>query len=130
MDKVADAIIAAEARRCAAMLAGDTQALEDLIDARLQFSHATGAVDDKIVYLAKIAAGRIAYLSIDWSEQKVITLKDAALMTGRMSSIVRVEGNEKRLENRVLAVWCWQDVWRLIAFQSTPLTTGNAPVRP
>jgi hypothetical protein len=40
-----------------------------------------------------------------------------------MATIARVEGIEKTLENRVLAVWIKPSVgeWRMIAFQSTPL---------
>jgi hypothetical protein len=129
MQDVVDAVLASEARRCDAMLAGDTKVLDALIDPRLHFSHATGAVDDKTAYLAKIVAGRISYVSIDWSEQKVTALNDAALLTGRMSSLVRVEGVEKRLENRVLAVWGWDGTWRLIAFQSTPLAMAAGPAR-
>lgn len=117
------AILAAERRRCAAMLANDAAALDALIDPRLAFSHATGQVDDKTAYMAKMAAGRIDYLSIDWSEDRVIALgPDAALLTGRMTSTVRVEGVEKRLDNRVLAAWAQADgTWRIVAFQSTPL---------
>jgi ketosteroid isomerase-like protein len=103
------------------MLAGDTAALDRLLDPRLHFSHATGAVDDKDAYLKKIAAGRIGYLSIDWSEQKVALLGAVALLTGRMSTLVRVDGTEKRLENRVLSLWAQDGDWRLVAFQSTPL---------
>jgi hypothetical protein len=118
---IRDAVLEAEARRCAAMLAGDTTALERLLDPRLHFSHASGAVDDKKDYLAKIAAGRIRYVAIDWSEQKVIVLGEAALLAGRMSTLVTVDGVEKRLENRVLTVWGQSAEWRLVAFQSTPL---------
>jgi hypothetical protein len=122
-DETATAVLAAEQRRCAAMLANDAAALDALLDARLSFSHATGAVDDKAAYMAKMAAGRIDYLAIDWSEQRVIPLApEAALLTGRMTSQVRVEGVEKRLDNRVLAAWARGDGgWRIVAFQSTPL---------
>jgi hypothetical protein len=113
----------AERKRCAAMLANDAAALDAVLDPRLCFSHATGQVDDKRAYMTKMAAGRIAYLSIDWSEERVIELgPGAALVSGRMVSQVTVEGVEKRLDNRVLAAWV-QDgaAWRLAAFQSTPL---------
>ena len=117
------AILAAEQRRCAAMLANDAAALDALLDPRLAFSHATGQVDDKPAYMAKMAAGRIEYVSIDWSEDRVVPLGDqGALLTGRMTSTVRVEGVEKRLDNRVLAAWALGDgAWRIVAFQSTPL---------
>lgn len=120
---LADDIRAAERRRCAAMLANDAAALDALLDPRLSFSHATGLVDDKPAYLAKMAAGRIDYVAIGWSEERVVTLApDAALLTGRMTSDVKVEGVAKRLDNRVLAAWAHSDgAWRIVAFQSTPL---------
>jgi hypothetical protein len=120
-EDVTAAVLEAETRRCAAMLAGDASALDRLLDTRLHFSHATGALDNKEGYLAKIAAGHINYAAIDWSEQKVIALGAAAVLTGRMSTLVRVEGTEKRLENRVITIWAHDDEWRLVAFQSTPL---------
>jgi hypothetical protein len=115
------AVIEAEKHRCEAMLASDIAQLEALLDPRLHFSHATGAIDDKAAYLAKVAAGRITYRSIEWSEQTVIELGLVALLTGRMISLVRVQEIEKRLDNRVLAVWSYESSWRLVAFQSTPL---------
>ena len=120
---ITSAVLAAERVRCAAMLANDAAGLDAILDARLSFSHATGQVDDKPAYAAKMAAGRIDYLSIDWAEEVVIPLGEAAaLLIGRMTSRVRVEGVEKRLDNRVLAAWARSDdAWRLVAFQSTPL---------
>lgn len=116
-------IKAAEAARCAAMLANDNVALAALLDPRLQFHHATGAVDDKDAYMAKMAAGRIQYVGINWSEEKVIALGDnAAVLTGRMNTDVRVEGVDKALINRVTAVWSLNDgAWQMLVFQSTPM---------
>ena len=122
-DDLTPAVLAAEQRRCAAMLANDAAELDAVLDARLAFHHANGGADDKAAYLTKMAAGRIEYVSIDWSEDKVIPIADnAALLTGRMLTIVRVEGVEKRLDNRVLEGWAMSDgAWRLVAFQSTPI---------
>jgi hypothetical protein len=122
-DKVVMVVKSAEQARCAAMLANDAAGLDAVLDARLAFHHSNGAVDDKPAFLAKMAAGRIQYVSIDWSEDAVIGLApDAALLTGRMLTVVRVEGQEKRLDNRVLEGWARDgDTWRLVAFQSTPI---------
>jgi Domain of unknown function (DUF4440) len=124
-DAITTAIKAAEQRRCAAMLANDNVALAALLDPRLQFHHATGAVDDKDAYLAKMAAGRIQYVGIGWSEENVITLADnAAFLTGRMNTDVRVEGVDKALINRVTTVWSLNDgAWQMVVFQSTPMAT-------
>jgi hypothetical protein len=123
IDTFDKAVLAAEKLRCDAMLAGDIAALEPLLDPRLQFHHATGAVDDKPAYLAKMAAGRITYVAIEWSEERVIALsEDSAVLVGRMATDVRVEGSHKRLNNRVTTVWSSEaGVWRLVVFQSTPL---------
>ena len=117
------AIIAVEKRRCAAMMANDGKALDEVLDARLHFSHATGAVDDKQAFLAKMATGRIQYVGLAWSEEKVTALApDAAMLTGRMKTDVRVDGVDKPLNNRVITIWCRTGSdWRLVAFQSTPL---------
>ena len=117
-----DQLELAETRRCEAMLSDDVEALDGLLDLRLHFSHANGAVDDKARYVAKLQAGRIVYLSIDWSERAIIDLGSTAVITGRMSSRVMVDEVEKCLHNRVMAVWGWSEGWRLVAFQSTPLS--------
>jgi ketosteroid isomerase-like protein len=120
---IAGDILAAEARRCDAMRANDPERLDAILDERLHFSHATGVVDDKPTFLAKMASGRIEYTGIAWSEEKVTALgPDAALLTGRMDTDVNVEGELKALKNRVITVWSKQaGDWRLLAFQSTPL---------
>jgi ketosteroid isomerase-like protein len=112
-----------EQRRCDAMLAKDLVALDHLLEPDLYFSHATGAVDDKTAYMAKLEAGRITYSAIDWSECQVRGVgEDAALMTGRMLTTVQVDGIPKHLDNRVMSLWTRTDgTWRLSAFQSTPL---------
>jgi len=122
-ESLAAAVRAAEQQRCAAMLANDAAGLDAILDPRLQFAHATGAVDNKRDYLTKMAGGRIVYVGIDWSEEVIIELAPGiALLTGRMATDVKVEGVAKELRNRVMSVWGKTDgAWRLIAFQSTPM---------
>jgi ketosteroid isomerase-like protein len=122
-EDLAAAVRAAERKRAAAMLANDTAALDALLDARLQFCHSTGNVDDKASYMAKLATGRLHYTAIQWQDDVVTALgPDAAIIRGRMHMDVRVEGTDKHLNNRVITVWSrTEGEWRLVAFQSTPL---------
>ncbi len=122
-EDLTSAIREAEQQRCAAMVANDPAALDAILDPRLHFAHANGGVDDKGLYLTKMASGRIVYTAIDWSEDIVTPLADdVAMLTGRMETAVTVEGNAKLLKNRVISVWGRSaGKWRLIAFQSTPL---------
>ena len=120
---LAASVFAAEQRRCAAMIANNASELDAVLDPRLHFAHATGAIDRKPEYLFKMAAGRIIYHRIDWSEEVVTELAhDVAMLTGRMATAVSVEGTDKHLTNRVISIWGRSgDQWRMIAFQSTPL---------
>lgn len=120
---VTSAVLAAEKRRCDAMVANDGAVLDQLLDPSLYFSHATGFVDDKAAYLGKLAAAKIVYAAIAWSEEKVTELgPDVAMLTGRMATDVCVGGADKQLSNRTMTIWRNGDGgWRLVAFQSTPL---------
>ncbi|MDO6414533.1 nuclear transport factor 2 family protein [Sphingomonas sp. BIUV-7] len=113
----------AERLRCTAMLQKDLSQLDGLLDERLIFAHATGMVDDKCAYMAKMAAGRIDYIAIDWPEAQVIGLGAGhALLAGRMATHLRVDGTEKQLDNRVTAIWGeTAGAWRMLTFQSTPI---------
>jgi Domain of unknown function (DUF4440) len=124
MNETCKLVQAAEHQRCLAMINNDSDALDALLDVDLIFSHATGAIDSKNAYLAKLKAGRIVYRRISWSEQNCITLTDGVVLSGRMTSLVEVEGKPKELDNRVLAVWRLAGSWRLLAFQSTPLISA------
>lgn len=116
-------ILAAEKQRCDAMVANSAEALADLLDPRLHFTHSNAVVDSKDAVLSKMRAGRIVYEAAGWPEQKVTQLSaETALLTGRMVVDVAVEGNKKRLVNQVITVWSKTGgKWRLIAFQSTPV---------
>jgi len=115
-------IIELERRRCVAMCKGDLKFLESQLHADLYFCHSNGVVDDRASYLLKMSQGRIIYQSITWADQKVTLLKNGAILTGRMTSMVVVDEVAKRLDNRVMQAW--REIggeWRLFCFQSTPL---------
>ena len=119
---LAEQIKTAEQQRCNGMINGDVEQLEKLLDARLVFCHATGAIDNKEAYLKKLASGRINYQSISWSEENIIQLGLNAILIGRMATSVEVEGVSKQLDNRVTAVWTQENNhWKLVSFQSTPM---------
>jgi hypothetical protein len=107
------------------MLANDASKLDAILDPRLHFAHANGGVDDKQAYLTKMAAGRIIYEGIRWSEDVVMELgPDVAMLTGKMITNVKVDGVEKTLKNCVISIWVQTNqIWRLIAFQSTPMAS-------
>ena len=121
-DSTTDQILAREAQRCAALLAADVDALAGLLSDRLAFAHATAACEDKSSLLAKMAAGNIAYQTLEVTEQRVIDLGETALLLSRLTAAVTVGGAPRAIDNRTLSVWTREGgEWRLVAYQPTAI---------
>lgn len=114
-----------EARRYAAMIAADIPTLDALLSDRLVYTHSNATVDDKASYLAKVADRYFDYLEIAHPEEQIILHGTTALVIGRMTARVVMEGTtERHLDNRTLTVWIRDgdaDGWRVVAFQPTPI---------
>ncbi len=115
-------ILACEQARCAALLAADVAALDELLSERLVFAHATAVYEDKSSLLTKMASGNIVYNTLDISEARVVDLGDSALLVSRLTAGVTVGGQDKTIDNRTLSVWTREDgAWRLVAYQPTAI---------
>lgn len=120
---VPDLIRALEDQRYAAMIAADIPALAALLSERLVYTHSNASVDDKASYLAKVEGRYFDYLDIAHPEEQLMVHGSTALVFGRMSAHLIMEGRtERRLNNRTLAVWIEDGgQWRMAAFQPTPI---------
>jgi hypothetical protein len=115
-------IAALEDRRYAAMKAGDIDTLRGLLSERLHYSHSLGDRDTLQSYLDKVATGHFVYRHIEHRTEWVEELPGVVLIGGRMTADVIVSGQTRSIDNAFLAVWADEGgVWRLIAYQPTPL---------
>ena len=113
-------ILALEDRRCAAMTAGDADALAALLHDDLVYTHSSAAVDDKASYLDAIRSGRTRYHSIERAAERVRTYGDTALVDGTAQIEVDVDGKHKSLRLRFLDAWTrTPQGWKFVAWQST-----------
>jgi ketosteroid isomerase-like protein len=120
-----DDILAAEERRYEALLGPDLPALERSFHDRLSYAHSSGVRDTKDEYLEKIRNGYYDYHRIEHAVERVDVLGDTAVVTGRMTADLDVQGTAKTIDNLALAVWTrTDDGWQLIAYASTPLPRG------
>ena len=118
----AAAVLAAEDRRYRAMVETDLVALDQLLDDRLSYAHSSGARDTKDQYLAKVRSGYYDYLRIDHPVERVEVIGDTAMVVGRMTCDLTVQGTPKTIDNLALAVWVRTDgEWRLLAYAPTTL---------
>src|SRR5262245_5911697 len=110
-----------EDRRYAAMLAGDVEALDTLLDDDLVYTHSSGTADTKQSYLAGVRDKIWEYLTVRREDERITVRGDTALVHSRLVIDIRVRGAERPLDNRALAVWVRAGgTWRLLALHSPP----------
>ena len=118
----ADAVLAAEDLRYQALLGPDLPTLDRLFSDRLSYAHSSGVRDTKAEYLAKIERGYYDYARIDHPVERVEVAGDAAIVVGRMTADLDVDGVPKTIDNLALAVWTRAaGAWRLLAYAPTRL---------
>jgi ketosteroid isomerase-like protein len=113
-------VLAADARRFAAMVQGDLAALENLLTEDLTYTHSSGKVETRTEILESLRSGRLRYLAAEPSESAVRLHGETAIVTGRADLRVSAQGGELTLPVRFTEVWVKSSgVWKLAAWQST-----------
>jgi hypothetical protein len=116
------AVLAAEDRRYRAMLDADLATLDEVCADELSYAHSSGARDTKSEYLGKVRSRYYVYLRIDHPVERVEVVGDTAIVVGRMTADLEVEGVRKTIDNLALAVWTRvSGQWRLLAYAPTAL---------
>ena len=118
-DKDIAEIEALEDKRYAAMLAGDTVTLAELMHDELCYVHSTGGIDTKQSYIAGLTDKVFAYQKVERDDQTVRVHNDIGMVYNHMQADVMIRGNLHHLDNRLLAVWSRDGgKWRMIGLQS------------
>ena len=121
-DEDVRAVLAAEDRRYRAMLDADLTALAASCADELSYAHSNGARDTKAEYLEKVRSGYYVYHRVDHPVERVAVLGDTAVVVGRMTADLDVDGIAKTIDNLALAVWTRASGdWQLLGYAPTPL---------
>jgi hypothetical protein len=115
-------VLAAEEHRYQAMLDADLAALDRLCADALSYAHSSGVRDTKDEYLTKVRTGYYVYRRIDHPVERVEVVGDTAIVVGRMTADLDVDGVPKTIDNLALAVWTRASgSWQLLAYAPTRL---------
>lgn len=123
---VTELLTAREHERCRCVVEEDFEALRDLLSPALVHTHTRGNVDDRDSYL-RYAREVVQILALRREGLRVIVLgPDAAVMHGKQINRAQLRGQksqEVQVEAMVTQTWGREadGVWRMIAFQATPL---------
>ena len=105
-----------------AIVKSDTATLEKLLADDLVYAHATGIVDTKKSYIAKIKERRQVYKSYEQRNPVVNIYKDSAVTF----SHVRVTGTNQAgaFDDKIMLIHFWvkqNNAWRLAGHQTTKI---------
>jgi ketosteroid isomerase-like protein len=115
-------ILEADDRRYAAMRAGDTAALGELLHDSLIYTHSSGTVHDKAGFIDSMKQRSVTYLSTDRREVEVRWHDEVAVLHGHSVIEVDVRGSRRTLDLLFQSVWVQQSGrWQMAAWASTPL---------
>jgi hypothetical protein len=124
-NELLQAAVAADIQRTAALVAGDTRALDLICGDELVFGHADGSIQSKSALLASLEAGERRYFAINPGPREVRLLAEAvALVFGSAELLVGTAESSQPLKIRYLAVYRFDARlgWRLTAYQSARRT--------
>ena len=115
-------VLAAEDARYAAMIAQDFGALDRLLADDLLYTHSTAGTDSKADYIAALRSGKYRYKAARREGVTVRIHGTTAIVNGRATIDVDVEGAPRTLSNVFINVWVRTSAgWRMSAWQSTPV---------
>ncbi len=116
------AVLDAEDRRYRAMIDADLETMDRLVADEVSSAHSSGVRDTKAEYFEKVRSGYYDYHSIDHPVERVEVVGDTAIVVGRMTADLDVDGTGKTIDSLALAVWTKDGgEWRLLAYAPTRL---------
>lgn len=129
-DAAASAVSEADQARIRALMAGEGQALRQILHPDLTYIHSHGKVDDFTQYMADFDSGIVEYEDVSHEVEITSVLDEVALAIGLMSVRGKFAGRSVEFRSRTMSVWVSDGLaWRLRGFHSsriggTPRTTG------
>ena len=110
-----------EEQRYRAMVSGDLNVLEQLLDEALTYTHSSGVVDTKASYIAGVRDKIWEYKHISRDNERVVIRANCALVFCRLRIDPLVRGAARKVDSNALAAWVENgEQCRVLAVPSSP----------
>ena len=120
------AVLDAEQARTAAMVAGDVDTLDRLLDDECLYVHSSGAIDTKTAYLDRLRDGTLIYRSVRTSGHRVYALGQGCAVSHRMIAEMILHGVPRPYQGQVISIWRSGPAGlRLIYLQATTIPADS-----
>jgi len=118
----ADTVKAAELSRFEAAQKNDLDALGKLLADDLTYTHSTGVLETKTVFLESLKSGKLQFKKIEPADLQVRVYGTTAVINGTAKLAVVSQGQPKDVNVRFTDVWVnHAGHWQMVALQSTKL---------
>jgi ketosteroid isomerase-like protein len=118
----AQVVKAAELKRFEAATKNDFDTLAKLLAEDLTYTHSTGILETKAVFLDSLKSGKLQFKKIEPADLQVRVYGTTAVINGTAKVSVVSNGQAKDIELRFTDVWASRaGQWQMVAWQSTKL---------
>ena len=114
------AVKAAEVARFAAVVAGDSKAVDKSLADDLEYCHSSGLCETKAEYMQMMTSGKRKYVGFTPTVKNVRLIGDVALLSGTAKVSVTTDGKSQEFEIGYTDVYLWKDHrWQMTSWRST-----------
>lgn len=107
-----------------AMIDADGAKLKELTSSGLSYGHSNGVVQNQAVFVEKIVNGESDFVTIEFQNQTIEVVGDAAIVRHNLAAHTKDGGIDKDIKIGIMLVWQKQkSKWLLIARQAYKLPT-------
>ena len=105
-----------------AMIDADGKKLKELTSEGLSYGHSSGNIQNQAVFIEKIVDGESDFVSIEFQNQTIEIVGDAAIVRHNLVAHTKDDGVDKDIKIGIMLIWQKQkNKWLLIARQAYKL---------
>lgn len=115
-----------EVRRFESMINNDQEALQEILDDDLTYTHANAKTDTKASLLNSLESKKTIYKSVQPEDVSIRVYGSTAIVNGKAQVNVIMDGQEHDMQMRYTDVYAKKSGrWKLVAWQSTRLPVAQ-----